>query len=177
MSGRTLSRGVSATTNLILAALLAAISIQPVGVVVTAFLGASLCMCATAILIDWMNTKLYTETLYTFQPKRSLKLWITGPVATVSLVVFAPAILLMIAVRHYRVPLDLPSQPGVLYGLEAQRLSNTCLSDAPADAALSFLAKGILLSADEESRSAALNSLDRRLSTGAVRRAVKSGSK
>ncbi|MBF6546974.1 hypothetical protein [Nocardia brasiliensis] len=167
VSGRALKSGAGAMANLTFVALLAAMSIHSEVVVVAAYLGFSFTACLVAIAMDHWHVKVSAEPTYVSYPRLALELWWSGPLMTVGVMVLAPLILLRVAVSHYRIPRDVPSTPGILYGLEAEDLSSVPLSETPANVALPFLAKAILLSAEEEHRWDSIRSLDRKVAIGA----------
>lgn len=158
-SGRTFGAS-GALGNVTTLALLASMSIHSPLTTTAAFLSASLGLCLIAIVMDRYAENARSDSQWLSIPDLSVKYWMTGPLATVGLIVFAPALLLVGAVGQYRITRS-GTPDGVVFGLTLDDLPTSPLKDVPANIALPFLANAILLAEDEQERKFALRALSR----------------
>lgn len=162
VSGSAITASTGALENIVLLSLLTAISINPVGTTVGLYLAISLALCVAAVATDYcMNRTEHSDSVYISYPGLSFRKWQRGPLTIVMMVVGLPLVLFIVAVSQYRVARSVPGRYGLGYGRQAQEISEKPLSEIPANVALPFIAKAILLLGEEEHREDALRSLVR----------------
>lgn len=154
-----------------LVAVLLAMSVHGVVPTVLLYAAITLAIASAAYLVDFNaehsdpRREKMSSTSWTFGQ------WLEGPVFTLLLMPFGPAILVIVAVQHYRFPqgwTDLDSRAFQL-GHDADELPKTALSEVPANVALRFLAEALLYAGTADDRKAAISALRRRGPTGAKR--------
>lgn len=145
--------------NLTLLPLLAAISVRSSGLTILLFLAASSALSVGSYAADAL--------IYEAYAKGTTERWLNGPFLTVTAVAFAPLGLLFAAIRHYQGPRKAMPTYGLELESELEDMRSGTLSEMPAEVALRFIAKTMLVAAEPTQRRLGLVSLSRKNPSGA----------